>query len=237
MMRLQKYLALSGVASRRNAEKMIAEGRVAVNGMVITEMGVQVDELHDKVTVDGNLCRLEEEKHYLAYNKPIGEVTTVTDPEGRATVMDKFRDYPMRLYPVGRLDYDSEGLILLTNDGDLMNNLLHPSREVDKEYLVKVSNRVTDEDIRRLRAGVQLDDGRMTSPADVHLVRYEAFASVLLVSIHEGRNRQVRRMFSAIGHEVVSLKRVGFATIKLHDLPRGQWRRLTDVEVRKLKEL
>ena len=236
MMRLQKYLALSGVASRRNAEKMIADGRVAVNGTVITEMGVQVDEFHDKVTVDGNLCRLEEEKHYLAYNKPIGEVTTVTDPEGRATVMDKFRDYPVRLYPVGRLDYDSEGLILLTNDGDLMNNLLHPSREVDKEYLVKVSNRVTDEEIRRLRAGVQLDDGRMTSPADVHLVRYEAFASVLLVSIHEGRNRQVRRMFSAIGHEVVSLKRVGFATIKLHDLPRGQWRRLTDVEVKKLKE-
>ena len=236
MMRLQKYLALSGVASRRNAEKMIADGRVAVNGTVITEMGVQVDELHDKVTVDGNLCRLEEEKHYLAYNKPIGEVTTVTDPEGRATVMDKFRDYPVRLYPVGRLDYDSEGLILLTNDGDLMNNLLHPSREVDKEYLVKVSNRVTDDEIRRLRAGVQLDDGRMTSPADVHLVRYEAFASVLLVSIHEGRNRQVRRMFSAIGHEVVSLKRVGFATIKLHDLPRGQWRKLTDVEVKKLKE-
>lgn len=237
MMRLQKYLALSGVASRRNAEKMIADGRVSVNGTVITEMGVQVDEFHDKVAVDGNLCRLEEEKHYLAYNKPIGEVTTVTDPEGRATVMDKFRDYPVRLYPVGRLDYDSEGLILLTNDGDLMNNLLHPSREVDKEYLVKVSNRVTDDEIRRLRAGVQLDDGRMTSPADVHLVRYEAFASVLLVSIHEGRNRQVRRMFSAIGHEVVSLKRVGFATIKLHDLPRGQWRRLNDVEVKKLKEL
>ena len=151
--------------------------------------------------------------------------------------MDKFRDYPVRLYPVGRLDYDSEGLILLTNDGDLMNNLLHPSREVEKQYLVKVSNRVTDEEIRRLRAGVQLDDGRMTSPADVHLVRYETFASVLLVSIHEGRNRQVRRMFTAVGHEVVSLKRVGFATIKLHDLPRGQWRRLTDVEVKKLKEL
>lgn len=237
MMRLQKYLALSGVASRRTSEKMIADGRVAVNGRVITEMGVQVDELRDQVTVDGVLCRLEEEKHYLAYNKPIGEVTTVTDPEGRATVMDKFRDYPVRLYPVGRLDYDSEGLILLTNDGDLMNNLLHPSREVEKQYLVKVSNRVTDEEIRRLRAGVQLDDGRMTSPADVHLVRYETFASVLLVSIHEGRNRQVRRMFTAVGHEVVSLKRVGFATIKLHDLPRGQWRRLTDVEVKKLKEL
>ncbi len=237
MIRLQKYLALSGVASRRNAEKLIADGHVTVNGMTITEMGVQVDECTDQVAVDGTICHIEEEKHYLAYNKPIGEVTTVSDPEGRATVMDKFRDYPVRLYPVGRLDFDSEGLILLTNDGDLMNNLLHPSREVEKEYLVKVSNRVTNEEIHRLRAGVQLDDGRMTSPADVHLVRYEAFASVLLVSIHEGRNRQVRRMFTAIGHDVVSLKRVGFATIKLHDLPRGQWRRLTDVEVKKLKEL
>ena len=237
MMRLQKFLALSGVASRRNSEKLIADGHVAVNGKVITEMGVQVDESADVVTVDGKVCKIQEEKHYLAYNKPMGEVTTVTDPEGRPTVMDKFRDYPVRLYPVGRLDYDSEGLLLLTNDGDLMNNLLHPSREVSKEYLVKVSNRVTDEEIRRLRAGVRLDDDRMTSPADVHLVRYETFASVLLVTIHEGRNRQVRRMFSAIGHEVVALKRVGFATIKLHDLPRGQWRRLTDVEVRKLKEL
>ena len=219
MMRLQKFLALSGVASRRNSEKLIADGHVAVNGKVITEMGVQVDESADVVTVDGKVCKIQEEKHYLAYNKPMGEVTTVADPEGRPTVMDKFRDYPVRLYPVGRLDYDSEGLLLLTNDG------------------VKVSNRVTDEEIRRLRAGVRLDDDRMTSPADVHLVRYETFASVLLVTIHEGRNRQVRRMFSAIGHEVVALKRVGFATIKLHDLPRSQWRRLTDVEVRKLKEL
>ena len=156
MMRLQKFLALSGVASRRNSEKLIADGHVAVNGHVITEMGVQVDETCDKITVDGVLCRIQEEKHYLAYNKPMGEVTTVSDPEGRATVMDKFRDYPVRLYPVGRLDFDSEGLILLTNDGDLMNNLLHPSREVEKQYLVKVSNRVSDEEIRRLRAGVLL---------------------------------------------------------------------------------
>ncbi len=237
MMRLQKYLALSGVASRRNSEKLIAEGHVAVNGRVMTEMGVQVDETLDVVTMDGNVCRIQEEKHYLAYNKPIGEVTTVSDPEGRATVMDKFRDYPVRLYPIGRLDYDSEGLLLLTNDGDLMNNLLHPSHEVDKEYLVKVSNHVSEDTIRRLRAGVRLDDGRLTSPADVHLVRYETFDSVLLVTIHEGRNRQVRRMFTAVGHDVVALKRVGFAGIKLHDLPRGQWRCLTDVEVRRLKEL
>ena len=235
-MRLQKYLALCGVASRRHAEEMIAQGMVQVNGQTIREMGVQVED-DQVICVDGKRVRPEVEKHYIIYHKPAGEVTTVSDPKGRDTVMDHFRDYPVRLYPIGRLDYDSEGLLLLTNDGDLMNNLLHPSREVSKEYLVKVSNRVTDEEIRRLRAGVRLDDDRMTSPADVHLVRYETFASVLLVTIHEGRNRQVRRMFSAIGHEVVALKRVGFATIKLHDLPRGQWRRLTDVEVRKLKEL
>ncbi len=236
MMRLQKYLALSGVASRRASEKLIAEGHVAVNGQVVTEMGVQVDETADRVTVDGAPVALEEEKHYIAYYKPIGEVTTVTDPEGRATVMDKFRDYPVRLYPVGRLDYDSEGLLLLTNDGDMMQRLLHPSHEVEKVYLAKVSNQVTEEELRRLRAGVSLD-GRMTSPANVRLVRREAFASVVLVSIHEGRNRQVRRMFEAVGHQVVALKRVGFGPIRLLDLPRGQWRRLNEVEVRRLKEL
>ena len=237
MMRLQKYLALSGVASRRASEKLIAEGHVAVNGVVVTEMGVQVDELADVVTVDGAPVTIEAEKHYLAYYKPIGEVTTVSDPEGRATVMDRFRDYPVRLYPVGRLDYDSEGLLLLTNDGEMMNSLLHPSHEVEKSYLVKVSNHVSEETLRRLRTGVTLDDGRMTSPAEARLVRYETFASVVIVTIHEGRNRQVRRMFSAVGHEVVSLKRVGFAGIKLGDLPRGQWRRLTDREIARLKEL
>ena len=235
MMRLQKYLALSGVASRRASEKLISEGHVAVNGHVITEMGVQVDETADQITVDGKLIHLEEEKHYLAYYKPVGEVTTVSDPEGRATVMDKFRDYPVRLYPVGRLDFDSEGLLLLTNDGDMMNSLLHPSHEVDKTYLAKVSNRVEEESIRRLRAGVQLD-GRLTSPAHIRVVRYEAFDTVLLVTIHEGRYRQVRRMFEAVGHQVVQLKRVGFGPIQLGDLPRGTWRQLTPNEIRKLKE-
>ncbi len=236
MMRLQKYLALCGVASRRNAEKLIAEGHVRVNDVPVTEMGRQVDETRDRVTVDGKAVHLEAEKHYLAYNKPMGEVTTVSDPEGRETVMDKFRDYPVRLYPVGRLDYDSEGLLLLTNDGELMNHLLHPSHEVPKRYLCRVSNKVTEEEIRRLRQGVMIDE-RLTSPADVHLVRYETFVSVVLVTIHEGRNRQVRKMFDAIGHQVVSLKRVGFGPIRLDDLPRGMWRRLTDEEVRRLKEL
>lgn len=236
MMRLQKYLAMSGVASRRASEKLIAEGHVAVNGAVITEMGVQVDETRDRVTVDGELIHLEAEKHYIAYNKPIGEVTTNSDPEGRPTVMDKFRDYPVRLYPVGRLDYDSEGLLLLTNDGEMMNNLLHPSREVNKTYLAKVSNHVDDDVLRRLRAGVSID-GRLTSPANARLVRHDAFDSIVMVTIHEGRYRQVRRMFESVGHQVVQLKRVGFASVQLGDLPRGQWRRLTDAEIKRLKEL
>lgn len=236
MMRLQKYLAMSGVASRRNSEKLIQEGHVAVNGSIVTEMGVQVDELADRVTVDGHEVHIEEEKHYLAYHKPIGEVTTASDPEGRATVMDKFRDYPVRLFPVGRLDFDSEGLILLTNDGELMQNLLHPSKEVPKQYLARVTGHVTEDELRRLRAGVDLD-GRLTSPANVRVVPRPGVDTTVLVTIHEGRNRQVRRMFDAIGHLVLSLRRIGFGPIALDDLPRGQWRRLTEAEVHRLKEL
>lgn len=235
MMRLQKYLAMCGVASRRAAEKMILEGRVAINGVASTEMGQQVED-KDHVTVDDRLVTPEEEKHYIAYYKPFGEVTTASDPEGRPTVMDKFRDYPVRLFPVGRLDYDSEGLILLTNDGELMNDLLHPSREVDKVYWVKVSNQVKPEDMVRLKSGVMVE-GHLTSPAKVRLIRTETFDTVLLITIHEGRNRQVRKMVEAIGHQVVHLKRVGFASIQLGDLPRGQWRTLTPAEVAKLKGL
>ena len=232
-MRLQKYLALCGVASRRNAEKMILEGRVSVNGTVVTEMGVQVDESSDSVCVDGLQVFPEAEKHYLAYNKPIGEVTTASDPEGRATVMDRFSDYPVRLFPVGRLDYDSEGLLLLTNDGDMMNRVLHPSFEIKKAYLVRVSNQVTDEEIMQLRKGVMID-GRLTSPAEVRLIRSAAFSTDLLVTIHEGRNRQVRKMVEAVGHQVVHLKRVQFGPVLLGDLPSGMWRRLTDDEIKKL---
>ena len=236
MMRLQKYLALCGVASRRKAEQLILDGVVQVNGIVIREMGVQVDETKDSVSVHGQPVYPETEKHYLAYYKPIGEVTTVSDPEGRPAVMDKFRDYPVRLFPVGRLDFDSEGLLLLTNDGDLMNHLLHPSHEVSKGYLVLASNEVTEEEMHRLRSGV-LIDGKLTSPAKVRLIRHEAFGTVLLISIHEGRNRQIRKMLEAIGHQVVRLKRVEFGPILLGDLPRGQWRHLTEKEVSRLKEL
>ena len=236
MIRLQKYLALCGVASRRNSEKMILDGRVSVNGNIVTQMGIQIDETCDTVRVDGEVIHPEEEKHYIAYNKPIGEVTTVSDPEGRTTVMDKFRDYPVRLFPVGRLDYDSEGLLLLTNDGDMMNRVLHPSREVLKVYWTKVSNHVTPEEITALRKGVMID-GKMTSPASVRLIRENTFDTVLLISIHEGRNRQVRRMAEAIGHKVIALRRVGFGPVLLGDLPTGMWRPLTHDEIGKLKQI
>ena len=232
-MRLQKYLALCGVASRRAAEKLIQEGHVSVNGEIVTAMGIQVDESTDDVYVDRQPVRPETEKHYIAYNKPVGEVTTVSDPEGRATVMDRFRDYPVRLFPVGRLDYDSEGLLLLSNDGDMMNRVLHPSFEIKKAYLVRASNQVTDAEIIQLRKGVMIN-GRMTSPAEVRLIRRETFSTDLLITIHEGRNRQVRRMIDAIGHQVVRLKRVQFGPVLLGDLPSGMWRKLTDEEVRKL---
>ena len=232
-MRLQKYMALCGVASRRKAEEMIAEGKVAVNGVTITEMGVPVED-GDEVRVDGKVIRPEEVKRYVMYHKPAGEVTTVSDPEGRPCVLDHFRDEGVRLYPVGRLDYDSEGLLLLTNDGALTERLLHPSHQVDKTYLARVSGKVTLETVRSLRMGVMLDDHR-TAPAKVRIIKEETFATVVLVTIHEGRNRQVRRMFEENGHQVLQLRRVKFGPLELGDLPRGRWRDLTEEEVRRLR--
>jgi len=234
-MRLQKYLALSGVASRRAAEKLIAEGRVTVDGETVTAMGVIVED-GCCVRVDGKTVKPEAEKHYVLYHKPAGEVTTVADPEGRATVLDKFRDYPVRLYPVGRLDYDSEGLLLLTNDGELTERMLHPSREVEKVYLARVSNQVTAEEARRLAHGVPVD-GRLTSHAKVKLLNVSPMYTDMLITIHEGRNRQVRKMVEAVGHEVVMLRRIRFGPLKLGDLPRGMWRPLTPEELEALRSL
>lgn len=232
-MRLQKYMASCGVASRRKAEEMIAAGLVTVNGVTVTEMGTQVEE-GDRVCVEGRLIRPEAEKRYVMYHKPAGEVTTVSDPEGRACVLDHFRDEPVRLYPVGRLDYDSEGLLLLTNDGALTERLLHPSHQVDKTYLARVTGEVKMDEVRQLRQGVMLDDHK-TSPAKVRVLRLETFATQVLVTIHEGRNRQVRRMFEAVGHPVLQLRRVKFGPLELGDLPRGHWRDLTEEEVRRLQ--
>ena len=234
-MRLQKYMAECGVASRRRAEEMIAAGQVQVNGVTVTEMGTQVED-GDEVRVDGKIIRPETEKKYVLYHKPAGEVTTVSDPEGRACVLDHFRDYPVRLYPVGRLDYDSEGLLLLTNDGELTNRLLHPRNEVDKTYVARVGGTVTREQVKTLSGGVVLDE-RRTSPARVRVTKQEAEYCYVTVTIHEGRNRQVRRMFEEVGLQVLALKRVGFGPLTLGELKRGQWRDLTPEEVAKLRDL
>ncbi|MDD7445484.1 MAG: pseudouridine synthase, partial [Clostridiales bacterium] len=159
-----------------------------------------------------------------------------SDPQGRATVLDRFRDFPVRLFPVGRLDFDSEGLLLLTNDGEMMQRMLHPSREVDKTYLARVDGDVSLEAIRRLRAGILLDE-RMTAPADVRVIRRTGVETVALVTIHEGRNRQVRRMFDAVGHTVLLLRRVKFGPLEMGELKRGQWRELTEEELARLRAL
>ena len=236
-MRLQKYMAMCGVAARRKCEEIIASGRVAVNGEIISQMGAQVEE-GDRVTVDGQLITLEERKRYILYHKPAGEVTTVSDDKGRETVMDRFADMDVRLYPVGRLDYDSEGLLLLTNDGELAQRLTHPSCEVDKTYLARVTGNPSGEALERLRRGVFMEgDERRTYPADVRVVRDESLYSDVLVTIHEGRNRQVRRMFDAVGHRVLLLRRVRFGPLELGALRRGEWRELTEEEIARLKAL
>lgn len=234
-MRLQKYLASCGVASRRAAEKMIAEGRVSVDGEVTTAMGSQVEE-GQTVLVDGRAVAPEAEKHYIMYHKPAGEVTTASDPEGRATVLDRFSQYPVRLYPVGRLDYDSEGLLLLTNDGELTQRMLHPSCEVEKVYLARVSQQVTLQEAARLERGVMVD-GRKTARARVKLLNVTPLYTDLLMTIHEGRNRQVRKMVEQVGHQVVLLRRVRFGPLKLGELARGDWRHLTGEELEALNRL
>ena len=237
MMRLQKYMAMCGVAARRKCEEIIASGRVAINGEVISQMGVQVEE-GDRVTLDGQLITPEARKRYILYHKPAGEVTTVSDDKGRETVMDRFAGMDVRLYPVGRLDYDSEGLLLLTNDGELAQRLTHPSCEVDKTYLARVTGTPSGEALERLRRGVFMEgDERRTYPADVRVVRDESLYSDVLVTIHEGRNRQVRRMFDAVGHRVLLLRRVRFGPLELGALRRGEWRELTEDEIARLKAL
>ena len=236
-MRLQKYMAMCGVAARRKCEEIIASGRVRVNGQVVDQMGAQVEE-GDVVELDGVVITTQEQKRYILYHKPAGVVTTVSDDKGRETVMDRFSDFPERIYPVGRLDYDSEGLLLLTNDGELAQRLTHPSCEVDKVYLARVSGNPTNEEIDRLRRGVFMEgDERRTYPAQVRVVRDESLFSDILVTIHEGRNRQVRRMFDAVGHKVLLLRRVRFGPLELGDLKRGQWRELTQEEIARLRAL
>ena len=236
MVRLQKYLAQCGVASRRASEEIIKEGRVKVNGRLIRQMGVQIDEDNDVVEVDGKTIRMTQKMEYIMLNKPVGYVTTVSDDKGRNTIMDLVSDIPTRVYPVGRLDYDTEGLLILTNDGDLTYKITHPKNNIEKTYVAEVSGNIDMDKLSRLRNGVAID-GVKTSPARVEVVGATKYGTKFEITIHEGRNRQVRKMFEAIDCSVKTLKRTKEAGLNLGHLPLGRWRRLTESEVNMLKKI
>jgi 23S rRNA pseudouridine2605 synthase len=237
--RLQKIIAASGAASRRKAEELIAAHRVTLNGEVVTEMGTKADPASDKIAIDGAPIPGREEFLYFALNKPKGFVTTVNDPQGRPTVIDLMRGVAERVYPVGRLDYASEGLLLMTNDGALAQKLTKAGSHVPKTYLVKISGKPDEKALARLRAGItiELDDGRRvkTSAAAIRLAEDAANPWYEVVLI-EGRNRQIRRMFDRVGHHVEKIRRVKLGTLSL-DVPPGKFRRLTRKEVEQLRAL
>lgn len=245
-MRLQRFLARAGVASRRGSEDLMTAGRVTVNGVVATELGTKVNTDHDHVEVDGIPVSLADSPVYLMLNKPAGYVTTMSDPQGRACVADLIprANYP-GIFPVGRLDRDTTGLLLFTTDGDLSNTLLHPSGHVEKTYIAQVDGRVRDRDLEPLRTGIMLDDGPCI-PAHARLLREDvasrvfggpqsARTSCVEVIIREGRKNQVKRMLGAIGHPVLRLHRPQFGPLELGNLAEGSWRMLSESEVQALK--
>ncbi len=234
--RLQKLIAGAGLASRRKAEALMASGRVTVNGKVVTELGTKVDPVKDHVKVDGKHLSQAQPFVYLLLNKPKNVMSTLDDPGGRTTVKDYLRGVSVRVFPVGRLDFDSEGLMLLTNNGDLSQALLHPRYHVPKTYLIKVKGILTEEEIRQLERGVQLEDG-MTSPAVVKKIKKAEMNSWLEITIREGRKHQVKRMLESVGHPVIKLMRTKMGPLSLGDLASGEFRFLTDREANALREL
>jgi len=239
--RLQKIIAAAGIASRRKAEDLITQGRVSVNGQIVSQLGTKADPDRDHIRVDGKLLHAPEQLTYIALNKPKGYVTTVSDPEHRPTVMQLLGGVRARVYPVGRLDYASEGLLLLTNDGDLARTLMAAASHVPKTYLVKVSGVPAAEAIERLRRGVRIREGlgpgakqMTTAPARIKVVR-EAENPWYEVTLIQGRNRQIRRMFEAVGHHVEKIRRVRYGTLQL-DVEPGKFRHLTSQEVARLKK-
>ncbi len=233
--RLQKVLAQAGVASRRAAEEMIADGRVEVNGRVVVEMGTRVDPQRDTIRVDGSRIPAPRRHLYLVLNKPRGVVSTMSDPEGRRA-LDEYVPAHQRLYHVGRLDTDTEGLLLMTNDGDLANKLMHPSREVPKTYIAEVEGLLDNHTLKRLTKGLNLSDG-WVKPDKVKLMTRGESRSMVRVTLHEGRNRIVRRMFDAVGHPVRRLSRIAVGPVRLGRLQVGQTRELTREELGALLDI
>ncbi|WP_054957157.1 pseudouridine synthase [Paenibacillus dakarensis] len=237
MERLQKIMAQAGVASRRKCEELILQGKVQVNGETVTELGTKADPDQDIITVAGKPIK-NEKKVYIMLNKPKGVITSASDPEGRKIVSDYLKGVKERVYPIGRLDYDTEGLLLLTNDGEFANLLSHPKYHVPKTYLATVKGVPHGTELDKLRQGIMLEDG-MTSPAEVEYkdVDPDNKQSVISITIHEGRNRQVRRMFEAISHPVTRLKRISYGDLLLQNLKRGVYRHLTADEINTLTQL
>src|ERR1700730_18112947 len=242
MERLQKILSRAGVASRRAAEQLMLEGRVTVNGATTRELGTKADPAHDDVRVDGRRVKVAAQHRYILLNKPPGFMTTRSDPERRPTVLDLLQRVREYVYPVGRLDFDSEGLLILTNDGDLAAKLTHPRHGVPRVYEARVLGVPDAHDLERLSRGVVVD-GRKTEGTQVQLVAArpelrhgsKGARTTLRITIHEGRNRQVRKMCDAIGHPIVELRRVAIGPIRDSKLKPGAWRELTEEEVRKLR--
>lgn len=233
--RLQKYMSENGIASRRKSEELIAAGRVKVNGH-IASLGDKVDPVRDKIMVSGKRVVRNKTKKYIMLHKPRGYVTTMSDELGRKCVSELVEDVGVRLFPVGRLDRNSEGLLLMTNDGEFSNMLTHPSRHVNKVYRVTVREKVSDEQLLKLCEGVVLD-GRKTLPADVHIIDVGENRTVLNFVIVEGRNRQIRRMCEEVGLSVIRLKRTEIAGVKLGMLPQGKWRELNEKEMKHLTNI
>ena len=229
-MRLEKFLSESGIASRRDAKKYISDGRVSVNGERVLIPGTHIAPQRDEITFDGEPIRGKPKQIYLMLNKPAGYVTTVRDERGRPTVMALVSDISERIYPVGRLDLDTEGLLLMTNDGDFAHRILHPSHETEKTYFAWVAGHPNRQTIQRLREGIEIEDG-ITAAAQVNQVGRREGESQFKVIIHEGRKRQIRRMFHAIGHEVIYLQRVRIGSLSLGRLPIGEYRPLTPTEI------
>jgi len=233
--RLQKIIASAGIGSRREAERWIAAGEVAVDG-VVASLGDKADPFRQRITVRGKPLQLRAGHHYILLNKPAGYLCSWSDPGKRPLIYELVRGIPARLFTVGRLDLNTEGLILLTDDGNLCNQLAHPRFKVEKTYLARARGKVSEESLEKIRAGILLDDG-MTAPAKVDNVRFSAGHTWLEITLHEGRNRQVRRMLEALGHSVSRLKRIRFAFFEIGDLKPGQYRALSQKEISLLKKI
>lgn len=232
--RLQKYIASCGVSSRRKAEELILDGKVKVNGVLINTLGTKIDEEKDIVSVNGIIIRKTQEYIYIKLNKPNGYVTTVKDQFNRQTVIDLI-NIKERIYPIGRLDYNTSGLLLLTNNGDLANKLMHPKYNIYKTYIAEVEGSISEESINKLKTGVIIDETYKTAPAKVKLLNTINNFSKVQISIYEGKNRQIRKMFNAVGHEVKALKRISFGKIELGSLKTGEWVYLNQDEIKYLK--